>query len=63
MFSIEATHRKKSVEDGRSSSQQRRRSPGNELKRARYLIDGRLSNSSGSGDGDEEASLRQLLLE
>lgn len=55
-----------SLDDGRSSSRstQQRRSPGNALKRPRYLVDGGGSRSSLKSNGEEDVeTLRQLLIE
>lgn len=73
---ISDAHRQSIVEDGRSQSQQERRSLGCIIKRPRYLVDGgigvggggsittsRPSSRGSRGHGEDEDTLRQLLLE
>lgn len=57
-----------SLDDGRSSSHshstQQRRSPGNSLKRPRYLVDDGGSRNSLKSNGEEDVeTLRHLLIE
>lgn len=61
----DAQRKSSSIDDGRSSSHstQQRRSPGNALKRPRYLVDGGGSRTSLKSNGDDEDTLRQLLNE